>query len=181
MLMQGLLGDRNPYDIRLKCEKRPLCYDMSNLDTFFNDAKVQSALGVSGKWAECSMLVHLFLSQDFGKSMTARVEDVLKAGKRVLVYSGDKDFICNWRGGERWVANMDWEKKEDFARQEARDWVDQSGKKLGTFKRVDNLDFVRVFDAGHMVPMDQPSSGLELLKTFVINELVKESPKEILA
>jgi carboxypeptidase C (cathepsin A) len=26
----------------------------------------------------------------------------LENGVKGLVYSGDKDFICNWRGGEAW-------------------------------------------------------------------------------
>lgn len=29
----------------------------------------------------------------------------------VLVYSGDKDFICNWRGGEAWTLDIDWSGK----------------------------------------------------------------------
>jgi len=39
----------NPYDIRLKCDKPPLCYDFGNLDKFLAKEEVIAALGVKGR------------------------------------------------------------------------------------------------------------------------------------
>jgi cathepsin A (carboxypeptidase C) len=39
------------------------------------------------------------------------------------VYSGDKDWICNWRGGEKWTNEIDWPKKKEFQKTEYREWV----------------------------------------------------------
>jgi carboxypeptidase C (cathepsin A) len=36
----------------------------------------------------------------------------------VLVYSGDKDWICNWRGGESWTQATKWAHKKEFNAQE---------------------------------------------------------------
>lgn len=80
----------------------------------------------------------------------------------VLVYSGDKDYIVNWRGGEAWTNEVDWAKKDDFKNKDYEDYV-VDGKKAGEYKSVDNLTFLRVFDAGHMVPMDQPEVSLNML------------------
>jgi len=60
------------------------------------------------------MAVHTALLGDWMLDLSSKVTDVLNAGVEVLVYSGDKDFICNWRGGEAWVHAVEWDGKEDF-------------------------------------------------------------------
>lgn len=37
-----------------------------------------------------------------------KVTDILAKGVDVLAYHGDKDFICNWRGGEAWTNAVEW-------------------------------------------------------------------------
>ncbi len=44
----------NVYDIRMPCEKPPLCYDFSQSDGFLNRDDVRQTLGVQGRnWVEC--------------------------------------------------------------------------------------------------------------------------------
>jgi len=45
-----------------------------------------------------------------------------------------------------------------------------NGKAAGALKSHENLHFLRVYDAGHMVPMNQPEAALEMLNTFLNNE-----------
>jgi carboxypeptidase C (cathepsin A) len=40
---------------------------------------------------------------------------------------------------------------------------------MGQFKEVDMLTFLRVYNAGHMVPMDQPEAALDMLDRFFGN------------
>ena len=47
-------------------------------------------------------------------NLSPSISLILKSKVNVLVYSGDKDFICNWRGGEKWTNEVEWEKKEEF-------------------------------------------------------------------
>lgn len=104
----------NVYDIREQCEVPPLCYDFSQADHFLNDDTVQEVLGVSGrKWKECSMVVHTYLLGDWMTNLGPKVSAILDDDRNVdvLVYSGDKDFICNWRGGEAWTLDIDWRGK----------------------------------------------------------------------
>ena len=37
------------------------------------------------------------------------LREVLNHGIPVLNFYGDKDFICNWYGGEKWMNNFVWE------------------------------------------------------------------------
>jgi len=163
----------NVYDIREKCDKPPLCYDMSPADNLLAKDEIKKVLGVEGRgWTECNMEVHTFLLGDWMTNLAPKVTDILNAGLDVLVYSGDKDFICNWRGGEAWTHEVNWEHKDDFNAGNYSDWS-VGNKAAGALKTTQNLKFLRVFDAGHMVPMNQPEAALQML-----NEFTKGAPLE---
>jgi len=95
-------------------------------------------------------------------NLADKMSNILEHGVHVLVYSGDKDFVCNWRGGEAWTNAVQWSKQDDFNKVEYKDWI-VDGKAAGALKSVDNFKFLRVYDAGHMVPMDQPKVALSML------------------
>mmetsp|Transcript_18265 Transcript_18265/g.17394 ORF Transcript_18265/g.17394 Transcript_18265/m.17394 type:complete len:135 (+) Transcript_18265:144-548(+) len=103
----------NTYDIRIPCEQAPLCYDFDAADVMMNDPEIQEELGVSGrKWKDCRTSVHIPLLGDWIISMQPKMSFILEAGVDVLVYSGDKDYVCNWRGGEAWTQLVDWHGKD---------------------------------------------------------------------
>jgi cathepsin A (carboxypeptidase C) len=159
----------NVYDIRRKCDYPPLCYDFSNLDKFIERKEVREELGVGNRsWTSCNMIVHTFMLGDWVTNLQKSVATILENKVKVLVYSGDKDYICNWRGGESWTNTLSWEKKEEFNQLEYKEWT-VDGKTAGYYKNVDNLTFLRVSDAGHMVPMDQPEVSLEMLNQLLGN------------
>jgi cathepsin A (carboxypeptidase C) len=166
-LTQSVLGSPlnprfNVYDIRRKCDVPPLCYDFSDMETYLNREDVQAALGVGGrKWESCNMEVHTAMLMDWGTNAAPNVAKLLAAGKKVLIYNGDKDYICNWVGGEVWVKEMDWEHKEEF------NAVDYEDIGYAHVMRLKNFEFMRVLDAGHMVPMDQPDAALKMLDRLV--------------
>jgi len=102
------------------------------------------------------MIVHTFMLGDWLVNLSDKVSYLVGAGVKVLVYSGDKDFICNWRGGEAWTNEVNWAKQSEFQKANYTVYNDTDGTALGEFKRVDNFVFLRIYDAGHMVPMNQP-------------------------
>jgi cathepsin A (carboxypeptidase C) len=120
LTMASILGNPlapsfNVYDIRKKCDVPPLCYNLSNSDRFLNNATIQAKLGVTGRyWVECDKLVHLALTGDWLNNLAAKMQAVLETGLSVLVYSGDKDFVCNWRGGEAWTNAVQWTGQTEF-------------------------------------------------------------------
>ena len=68
------------------------------------------------------MDVHSALMGDWTTNMSLKIPAVLKAGKRVLVYSGDYDYICNWRGGEAWTKVVEWEHQDEFKNTPYQSW-----------------------------------------------------------
>jgi cathepsin A (carboxypeptidase C) len=56
----------------------------------------------------------MHLLGDWVVDMASKITGILEAGVEVLVYSGDKDYICNWRGGEAWTNGVEWTGKEEF-------------------------------------------------------------------
>jgi len=161
----------NVYDIRIPCESPPLCYDFSASDIFLNDATVQETLGVTGrKWVECDSMVHTYLLGDWMLNLMPQIAEMLdNTDLEILVYSGDKDFVCNWRGGEAWTLATKWAHQEEFNAQPYETWS-VNGEAAGEMRQFDNLHFLRVFDAGHMVPMDQPINALAMLDRFLKND-----------
>merc|ERR1712084_209396 len=73
----------NPYDMRIKCEKPPLCYDFSHVETYLNTPEVQKAIGATKKWSSCNLLVNKAFSNDFMRNYHMKIPDLLKSGVRV--------------------------------------------------------------------------------------------------
>ena len=152
----------NVYDIRKKCDFPPLCYDFSDLDDYLAREDVRKALGVEGRsWTACSTVVHVSMLLDWEVNAAPKVTSLLHKGIKVLVYSGDKDYICNWEGGYNWIQALEWEHAEEFRKKPLEE------HEGGQIKYLKNFAFYRVYDAGHMVPMDQPITSLAMLNIFI--------------
>ena len=67
--------------------------------------------------------MHTALLGDWMTNLAPKVTDILNDGSvDVLVYSGDKDFICNWRGGEAWTDGCSWTGQKDFQKEDYKKW-----------------------------------------------------------
>ena len=83
-------------------------------------------------------------------------------------FPGEFDFICNWLGNLAWTTDFAWHGHDAFDAAVNSTWV-VDGAVAGSYKRADSLTFVKVKDAGHMVPRDQPKNALAMFKSFVYN------------
>merc|ERR550514_673523 len=104
----------NPYDQRKKCEKKPLCYDMSMDVAFLNDKDVQKQLGVDMEFQSCNLILNKAFTVDFMRNFHTLLPPMLAADIDVLVYAGDQDFICNWVGNEAWTKKLSWAHTSEF-------------------------------------------------------------------
>jgi len=172
LLLPYTFTDMNPYDMREKCKVPPLCYDFSNVGTYLSRPDVMKTLGVDRKWEDCNRAIALSfeLSGDWMQSYQAMIPEQLAAGIRVLIYAGDQDYICNWLGNRAWANGMAWTHQKEFNSTAAAPW-NVEGAEAGTVQSSSNFSFLRVYDAGHMVPRDQPKVALEMVKQFLAGEL----------
>lgn len=115
----------------------------------------------------CAPLPHFALTLDLDKMYGYKLAPLLDDGIPILIYNGDKDYICNWVGGLAWVSALQWTGKDSFQKAHNKLWYTTEGKAGGESKSFGPLTFLRVYDAGHMVPMDQPRAALDMITEFI--------------
>lgn len=173
--MTGIFANSgiNMYDIRKPCVGG-LCYPMDNLTRFFNEAHVKAALGVNRPWEMCSGPVHERFTVDYYQSFTSNVAEALESGVRVMLYAGDMDYICNSMGIEQWVSALEWPGARAFRAAPVEEFK-VNNRWAGSERYSGGLSFVKVYGAGHMVPMDSPAAALHLVKQFLRDKPVSAS------
>ncbi|KAK2732413.1 hypothetical protein FQN57_002915 [Myotisia sp. PD_48] len=168
----------NPYDVRHKCEdSASLCYpQMNQIAEWLNKPEVKKALGAEvDTFDTCNgdinrnFLFHGDWMKPFHRLVPGLLEKI-----PVLVYAGDADFICNWLGNQAWAEALEWPSRKAFASAKMEDLkiVDNAskGKKIGEVKSSGNFTFMRIYGAGHMVPLDQPEASLEFYNRWLKGE-----------
>jgi serine carboxypeptidase-like clade 4 len=159
----------NQYDVRVKCAVPPLCYDFSAVDKYLNLPATKAGLGAKKSWASCNHLVNLEMALLGGDWMTSTMSDVkfiLESKVNMLIYAGEYDFVCNWEGNFAWVEGMEWSGQQGW-QQSANNTYLVDGEEHGSTKAFENLTFLKVKDAGHMVPLDQPKAALDMFNKFI--------------
>ena len=75
-------------------------------------------------------------------------------------------YICplHPQGNLAWASQLDWSGAEAFSAAPNTTWTTSAGGDAGTFKSASNFTFLKVSDAGHMVPRDQPFNSLDMVR-----------------
>eukprot|EP00747_Dinoflagellata_sp_TGD_P064183 gnl/TRDRNA2_/TRDRNA2_153779_c0_seq1.p1 gnl/TRDRNA2_/TRDRNA2_153779_c0~~gnl/TRDRNA2_/TRDRNA2_153779_c0_seq1.p1 ORF type:complete len:316 (-),score=59.02 gnl/TRDRNA2_/TRDRNA2_153779_c0_seq1:458-1405(-) len=175
------LTGMNPYDMRRPCHRAKngvLCYNMDGLDKYLNSVEVQKALGVTKQWHGCNKVVNLGFARDWMHNYEIDLPYLLADGIRVMVYAGDVDYICNWLGNKRWTLEMEWPHKQAYNMASDNAYL-LKGKKVGRIRTANNLSFVQIYHAGHMVPTDQPEVALDMVNKFLMNKLPTKDDEQL--
>lgn len=160
----------NYYDVRIPCDGDGCYPQMAPIDEYLNQDYVMEALGAQvDSYVGCDDTVfrNFIFSGDEMKPFQQYVAQLLEAKVPVLIYAGDKDYICNWLGNRAWVNKLEWNQAESFQTARVADWTTASGVHAGTVQSNGLLTFLRVFDAGHMVPFDQPENSLDMVNRWI--------------
>ncbi|KFH46683.1 Carboxypeptidase Y A-like protein [Hapsidospora chrysogenum ATCC 11550] len=172
---------RNVYDIRGPCEDSSnLCYPaMGWISEYLGRADVREAVGaeVDG-YDSCNFDINrnFMFAGDWMQPYHELVPKILEE-LPVLVYAGDVDYICNWLGNQAWTDELEWAGHKDFAKAEKKDLTTSSSdddkddpEAYGFVKSSGNLTFMRIYEAGHMVPMDQPDASIDFFNRWLGGE-----------
>ncbi|KAK8496176.1 hypothetical protein V6N11_056995 [Hibiscus sabdariffa] len=170
------IGRLNSYDIRMKCDG--LCYDFSAVETFLRLESVRDALGIGDLcFVSCSEEVYNAMIRDWMRNYAVGIPGLLEDGIKVLVYAGEYDLVCNWIGNSKWVHAMTWSGQKEFGAAPTVPFV-VDGVEAGQLKSHGPLSFLKVHNAGHLVPMDQPKASLQMLQNWMQGKLTSSKAAE---
>ena len=90
-------------------------------------------------------------SGDIGRSNSIKyVGDLLEKGVKVALVYGDRDFACNWVGGETMSLAIEYEGSDEFAAAGYTPIFTDEGVEGGQVRQSGNYSFSRVYQAGHL-------------------------------
>ncbi|CAI0544050.1 unnamed protein product [Linum tenue] len=155
------------FDIRKHCADH-ICLDRTRMDQFLTDPKVRAAIGVAPDYdfVYCNLTVYGAMRGDWLADLKLGIPELLQSGIRALIYVGEYDLICNWAGNSEWVNALNWSGQPGFDAAQTVPFV-VGGRKAGELKSYGPLALLKVYDAGHMVPMDQPRAALQMIQSWV--------------
>ncbi|OKL57635.1 hypothetical protein UA08_07173 [Talaromyces atroroseus] len=187
-----LAQELDPYNLGNNVEVNTACsaadtycyalYDMAQIPTstvpptysdgFFNTAWVQEALGVPVNFTSNSNAVYsAFESTGNGLiSRSTSMEDfafIMERGVKVNLIHGDRDYLCNWMGGENVSLSINHENSAAFSSSGYEGVVTNNTYIGGVVRQQGHLSFTRVFEAGHEVPAYQPETMFKIFSRIM--------------
>ncbi|KAI9697004.1 MAG: Cell death protease [Candelina mexicana] len=168
----------NMYDIRLK-DEYPSCGmswppDLKNVTPYLRRQEVIKALHVDpdkrSGWSECSGSVSSAFSTKNSKPSVEILPSLLEHIP-IILFSGDQDLICNHKGTEDLIHNMEWNGGKGFEVSPGtwaprREWTFED-EPAGIYQEARNLTYILFYNSSHMVPFDYPRRTRDMLDRFI--------------
>lgn len=175
---QNKEGCVNMYDVR-KRDTYPSCGmnwppDLEYVTPYLRRDDVIQALHINSDkktgWVECNNQVSSAFSARNSKPSKVLLPGLLEKVPIVL-FSGDKDLICNHIGTENLINNMEWNGAKGMELSAGmtaprRDWTFE-GEAAGQYQTARNLTYLRFYNSSHMVPFDYPRRTRDMLDRFM--------------
>lgn len=161
---------RDIYDLT---QKAPSSFPPRTYLEYLNLADVQSAIGAAVNYTETNAAVaNAFLQTgdyERGNQIT-QMAYLLSLGVRVALIYGDRDFICNWAGGEAVSYSIAAQAPaySPFYSAGYADIVVNNSYVGGVVRQYGNLSFSRIYNAGHLVPAYQPETAFTVFTRIIM-------------
>ncbi|CVK90858.1 related to carboxypeptidase [Fusarium mangiferae] len=102
----------------------------------------------------------------------ARLASLLNSGVRIALIYGDRDYICNWLGGEAVSRSLASEAGGEYSiRYPEAGYapiIVNDSYIGGVVRQFGNLSFSRVYQAGHAVPAYQPETAFQIFARIIL-------------
>ncbi|KAL7629486.1 hypothetical protein AAE478_001006 [Parahypoxylon ruwenzoriense] len=130
---------------------------------------VREALGVRVHYTDISNCVGSAFNRtgDYARrNPRGYIEDIaslLDSGIQVAMVYGDRDYACNWIGGERVSLSVDYAEKDKFYLAGYADVITDDLDPAGQVRQHGLFSFTRVYQSGHMVPSYQSENAYHIM------------------
>lgn len=163
---------RSYYDI---AHVLPDSYPSYLYASYLNSRSVQDAIGAQVNYTDSSPEVYsAFLATgDWERGpLVPKLAALLNRGVRIGLVYGDRDFICNWLGGEAVslaVADLAGDAYSSAFRSAGYAPIIVNDSYIGgVVRQYGNLSFSRVYQAGHYVPAYQPETAFQIFARIIL-------------
>ncbi|KEF59139.1 uncharacterized protein A1O9_03983 [Exophiala aquamarina CBS 119918] len=139
---------------------------------WLNQHQVQRALGVPLNFTQSSSLASTAFRSIGDYPRTGWLEDLthlLDNGIKVALVYGDRDFACNWIGGEAVSLAINHTHTQDFHEASYQPIHANESYVGGQVRQYGNLSFSRVYESGHEVPSYQPETAYKIFHRALFN------------
>ncbi|KAH8204107.1 hypothetical protein TruAng_001789 [Truncatella angustata] len=164
------LSGRDPFDI---AHFNPPSFPPPYAYGFLAQEWVQKALGAEVNYTQN----HNPTANQFSASgdfifggFSDDLGSLLDDGVKVALINGDRDFRCNWVGGEAVSLSIDYENKDDFAAAGYADIQTSSSYVGGVVRQYGSFSFSRVFEAGHQIGYYQPETAYQIFTRTILGK-----------
>ena len=157
-------------------------YDIGTLDPdpfpapfyngYLNQAHVQAALGVPLNWTSASGAVGTAFRSIGDYPRPGWLNDLaylLESGVKVTMAYGDRDYACNWIGGEAVSLAVQYTNTTAFHAAGYTPLVVNGTYTGGQTRQHGNFSFSRVYESGHEVPAYQPETAYRIFTRTLFN------------
>jgi hypothetical protein len=139
---------------------------------FLNQPHVQQGLGVPLNWTQSNAAVSQAFRSIGDYPRPGWKEDLaylLEEGIKVTLVYGDRDYACNWYGGELLSLAINYTGSENFRNSGYSPVFVNESYTGGQVRQHGNLSFTRVYEAGHEVPAYQPETAYKIFMRALFN------------
>ncbi|KAF1957321.1 alpha/beta-hydrolase [Byssothecium circinans] len=139
---------------------------------FLNQPHVQQSLGVPLNWSQSNSAVATAFRGIGDYPRPGWKEDLaylLEEGIKVTLLYGDRDYACNWYGGELLSLAINYTDADSFRSAGYSPVYVNSTYIGGQVRQYGNLSFIRVYEAGHEAPAYQPETAYKIFTRSLFN------------